>query len=554
MADPSVKIIFLGGLGEVGRNCACIEVNGRLIMVDCGVLFPELDMLGIDLVLPDFSFVRENAHRLAGLVLTHGHEDHIGAIAYLLRNVDSLDIYGSPLAIEFARGRVVEHGLSGRANFIAVQDNEIRDIGAVRVEFIPVTHSVPEAFALAIHTPLGVVLHTGDFKIDHTPVDGRKTNLARIGEIASTVGVKLLLSDSTKAEEPGFSDSESSIKQSLGDVITQHPGRVIAASFASHIHRIQQLADVAVDSGRYIAVLGRSMKRNISIARQLGALKIPEDRLIDIEQTEGLRPREVLVVSTGSQGEPMSALSLMAAGENRWITLYEDDLVLLSSHAVPGNETAVGRVIDKLMRKGVRVVHSGIAKVHVSGHGRQGDLSTMMSVARPQNMIPVHGEYRHMWHNAELAMRMGLPESNVLICQDGDVVELTDSTIAVVDKVPAGYTYVDGTVGDVVEEVIRDRQVLAEEGLVVLVLTVDAKSGKILYGPEIVTKGWIHAPEAEELLDEARQAVTAALEGIETEGVYDPEIFRRRARRALGKFVAERTRRRPMIVPVVTEV
>jgi ribonuclease J len=549
-----VRVVFLGGLGEIGRNCACVEVEGRIMILDCGIMFPDTDMPGVDLVLPDFTYILDNAERVEGVILTHGHEDHCGGLSFLLREMH-LPVYGSALTLGLARSRIEEAGLADRTELITVHDGERRKIGPFDVEFIPVTHSVPHGFATAFHTPVGTILHSGDFKIDLTPIDGRATDLARIGAIASESGVRLLLADSTNAEEEGHTSSESSVGGVLRDLFAHHPDkRIIVACFASHIHRIQQIADAALAQGRTIATLGRSMGKNVALARSMGLLSIPDTGLVDIEEISDRDPRRVCVISTGSQGEPMSALALMAASENRWLTVGDGDLVVLSSHAIPGNESSVGKVIDGLSRLGADVVHSGLAPVHVSGHARREELKTLLSLTRPASFIPVHGEFRHLTHHARLAEFMGVPHSRVLLAEDGDIVELDEAGIDFAGTVPAGYLYVDGIVGDVGRGVLRDRKVLAEEGVVVVVVTVDAKSGEVLTGPEIITRGWVYAPEAEALLGEAREAVRLALEGADDTGAPDLETLRRRTRQSLGRFVQERTRRRPMIVPVVMEV
>jgi ribonuclease J len=550
----TVRLVFLGGLGEIGRNCACIEVGGRILILDCGIMFPDLEMPGVDLVLPDFTYLKDNADRIEACVLTHGHEDHVGGLSFLLRDIE-VPVYGSALTLGLARNRIEEAGLLGRTQFHPVKDGERRRIGPFDVEFIPVTHSVPHGFAVAFHTPQGVILHSGDFKIDLTPVDGRATDLARIGAIASDEGIRLLLSDSTNAEEAGHTISERSVGRVVADLfVANQDKRVIVTCFASHIHRIQQIADAAVANGRTIATLGRSMAKNVALARSMGLLHITDDALVDIEKIGDLDGRRVCVISTGSQGEPMSALSLMAAGESKWLTVGEGDLVIMSSHAIPGNEANVGKVIDGLYRLGAEVIHSGLAQVHVSGHAMQEELKTLLSICRPKAFIPVHGEFRHLTHHARLAAAMGVPESRILLAEDGDVVELTDTGIDFAGDVPAGYLYVDGIVGDVGRGVLRDRRVLAEEGVVVVVVTVDAKSGEVLTGPEIITRGWVYAPEAEALLDEARAAVLASLKQAADTGATDYETLKRHARAALGRFVHERTRRRPMIVPIVMEV
>lgn len=529
------------------------ELEGKLLLLDCGLMFPDPDMHGIDLVLPDFTYLRENADRVVGCVATHAHEDHVGALSYLLREL-SFPVYGSALTIGFARHRIEEAGLLGRTTLVPVKDGERVKIGPFDVEFIPVTHSVPHAFALAFHTPQGVILHSGDFKIDLTPVDGRLTDLGRIGSLATNEGIRLLLSDSTNAEECGHAPSETSIGSVLRQIFNEHSGRrIITASFASHIHRIQQIMDAAVGSGRVVATLGLSMKKNVRLARELGLLKIPDASLVDIEQIDAMAPGKVCVISTGSQGEPMSALALLAQGENKWLKISDNDTVILSSHAIPGNEGNVNKVIDGLLRAGAEVVHSGIADVHATGHAQADELKTLLSIARPEWFIPVHGEYRHMVAHSKLAKVMQVREQNILLCEDGDVVKIDDNGVEFAGRVPAGYLYVDGIVGDVGQGVLRDRRVLAEEGVVVVVVTVDVSSGKVLTGPEIITRGWVYAPEAEDLLDEACDTVAAAVEEGLRNGVRDVEALEKQVRRAAGKFVSDRTKRRPMIVPVVME-
>ena len=549
-----VRIVFLGGLGEIGRNCACIEVEGRIIVLDCGIMFPEPDMPGVDLVLPEFTYLYERADRVDGIVLTHGHEDHTGGLAFLLRELQA-PIYGSELTIGLARHRVEEAGLAHQARFVVVADGERVRIGACEVEFIPVTHSVPSSMAIAFHTPQGVILHSGDFKLDLQPIDGRRTDLARMGQLAATQGIRLLLSDSTNAEEPGFTESESSVGVVLRRVFAAETGkRLVVACFASHMHRVQQIIDAAVANGRKVATLGRSMGKNVELGMRLGILSIPDGVRVDVEDVDELPPGEVCVISTGSQGEPMSALSLMATGENKWLRIGEDDVVVISAHPIPGNEWSVGQVIDDLHRRGAEVVHSGAEAVHVSGHARQGELRTLLAVTRPECFVPVHGEFRHMVHHARLALSMGLDPAKVLLCEDGDVIALNEKGIARDTRVPAGFVYVDGTVGDVEHGVLRDRQKLAEEGVVMAVVTVDRQHGTLSCPPVIETRGWVYAPEAESLLGEASEVVGAAVTQALSDGAHDIEVLSRHTRKALGRFVGERTRRRPMIVPVVLMV
>lgn len=556
-AHQPVRIVFLGGLGEIGRNCACFEIDGRILLLDCGVMFPNAEMPGVDLVLPDFSYLRQNAARIDGVILTHGHEDHVGALSYLWREIPELaaPIYGSALTLGLARNRLDEGGLSGQVQMVEVRDGECRPIGPCNVEFIPVTHSVPHAFAVAFHTPLGIVLHSGDFKLDLQPVDGRRTDLGRIGELASRSGVTLLLADSTNAEEPGSTASESDVGITLRRLMASRGGRrIIVACFASHIHRVQQVIDAAVSNGRKVATLGRSMSKNVEVARRLGVLNVDDAALVNIEQIETLPDGEVCIISTGSQGEPMSALSLMATGDNKWLRIDREDVVIISAHPIPGNEWSVARVIDDLLRRGAEVIHSGMEPVHVSGHARQQELEMLLSVARPRAFVPVHGEYRHMVRHAELARRMGVPSSQVLVCEDGDAVRLDAEGLQRDGDVPAGYLYVDGIVGDVGWGVLKDRRALAAEGVVMVVATVDLHRCEVLGLPAIMTRGWIHAEESEELLDEARRAVDLGLREAMAEGVREIPLLDRQVRRTVGRLVNQRTRRRPMIIPVVIAV
>ena len=562
----SVRIVFLGGLGEIGRNCMAIE-QGRgesrsIMLIDCGLMFPNTDMHGIDLVLPDFTYLQENASQILGLVATHGHEDHVGGIQYLLRDNDGighlrdkpLPVYGAALTLGLARNRIEEAGLMGRIEMRPTKDGDVVQIGPFQVEFIPVTHSVPHAHAIAVHTVQGTIIHSGDWKLDLPPVDGRRTDLSRLGQLTAGDGVRVVLCDSTNAEESGHAPSELSVGGALRSLFLQHRDRrIVTASFASHLHRIQQIADAAIGSGRKIATLGLSIKKNVRLGRDLGVVNIPESAMIDIDDIDNYPPGEVCVISTGSQGEAMSALALLARGENKFLKLGEHDTVILSSHAIPGNESNVNKVIDGLLRRGAEVVHSGIADVHATGHAQADEIKTYISLLRPEYYVPIHGEYRHMVANSRLAEVMGVARSKVLLCEDGDVLELSDAGLDYAGRVPAGYVYVDGIVGDVGQGVIRDRRVLGEEGVVVVVVTVDVQTGKVITGPDIITRGWVYAPEAEDLLDEACERVAAAVETALANDVRDVEALEREVRRAAGKFVSERTKRKPMIVPVVLE-
>jgi ribonuclease J len=550
MSQP-VRIYFLGGLGDIGRNCMVLEQENKLLIIDFGLMFPDADMHGIDLVLPDFTFLRENADRIVGCVATHGHEDHVGGLQFLLREL-SFPIYGSNVTLGLARNRIEEAGLLKKTDLITVTDGQRLNIGPFDVEFLPVTHSVPHAHAIIIHTPQGVIVHSGDFKLDLTPVDNRRTDLARLGELASTVGIRLLMCDSTNAEEHGHAPSEKSIGVVLHQLFHEHRDRrIITASFASHIHRVQQIIEAALESGRKVSLMGRSMQKNIQLAIDLKLINVPPSAFIDVSEIDNYPPEKVCIISTGSQGEPMSALSLLSRGESRWIKASEKDTIILSSHAIPGNEGNVNRVIDGLLRAGAKVVHSGIADVHATGHAQAEELKTYHSILRPEWFVPVHGEYRHLRAHAELAVVMGAARDHVLQAADGDVLELSDEGLAFHSTVPANYLFVDGIVGDVGQGVLRDRRVLAEEGVVVIVATVDGHNRKIITGPEIITRGWVYAPEADALLDEAEATVGKALLKALDNGITDIDSLEREVRKAAGKFVSDRTKRRPMIVPVV---
>ena len=550
MAQP-VRIYFLGGLGEIGRNCMVLEQDDKLMLIDCGLMFPDADMHGIDLVLPDFTFLRENADRIVGCVATHGHEDHVGGLQFLLREL-SFPIYGSMVTLGLARNRIEEAGLLKKTDLITVRDGERINIGPFDVEFLPVTHSVPHAHAVIVHTPQGVIVHSGDFKLDLTPVDDRRTDLARLGELSKTVGIRLLMCDSTNAEEHGHAPSEKSVGAVLHQLFHEHRDRrIITASFASHIHRVQQIIEAAIDNGRKVCLMGRSMQKNIGLAIDLKLINVPASVFVDVEKVDDFAPEDICIISTGSQGEPMAALSLLSRGESRWFKVGERDTIILSSHAIPGNEGNVNRVIDGLVRAGAKVVHSGIADVHATGHAQADELKTYHSILQPEWFVPVHGEYRHMRAHAELAVVMGAPPDHVLQATDGDVLELSDDGLAFHSTVPASYLFVDGIVGDVGHGVLRDRKVLAEEGVVVIVATVDSSSHKVINGPEVITRGWVYAPEADALLDEAEAHIEKALVKALDDGITDVDGLERVVRKAAGKFVSDRTKRRPMIVPVV---
>ena len=553
-----VRLTFLGGIGEIGRNCAVLEIDEKLLVIDCGLLFPDPDMPGVDLVLPDFQFLAERAPQVVGCVVTHGHEDHTGALAYLIEAMDRpepLTIWGSALALGIARSRLDETNTAARALLVPVGDGERWQAGPFDIEAIPVTHSVPEGHALVFRTPQGVILHTGDFKLDPTPVDGRATDLARIGAVADDEGIRLLLSDSTNADEPGFTESERVVGATLRRLLAAATGeRVIVTCFASHLHRIQQVADAAIGAGRVVATLGRSMGRNVALARAQGVLHIPDDRIVAIEEVDDLDPGKVCVLSTGSQGEPMSALVMMASGQSKWLKIRDGDVVVMSSHAIPGNEWAVSKLIDDLYRRGADVVYAERDAVHVSGHARQGELRMMLTLTRPEWFVPVHGEHRHLVSHARLAKEAGVEQDHVLVCEDGNVLTLGDEGVAHTGDVAAGHVYVDGIAGDVGLGVLRDRRMLAEDGVIVVIVGVDDLAGEVVIGPEIVTRGWVYVDDAGELIDAARDAVRDALEAALAGGTRDHDGLRLAVRRSTGKLVKERTRRRPMIVPVILPV
>ena len=544
-----LRIIPLGGLAEIGRNMTVFEHAGRLLVVDCGVLFPEIDQPGVDLILPDFTFLRDRWDDLEAIVLTHGHEDHIGAIPYLLREKPDVPLVGSRLTLALIEGKLQEHRI--KPYTLEVREGNTEQLGPFSCEFFAVNHSIPDALGVAIRTAAGLVLHTGDFKMDQLPLDGRITDLggwARLGR----EGVDLLLSDSTNAEIPGFVTSERAIGPVLDDVFRKAQRRIIVACFASHVHRVQQVLDAAQAHDRRVALVGRSMVRNMGIARDLGYLTIPPGLIVSIDEIEDLPPEQVVLISTGSQGEPMSALSRMANRDHRQVRIEPGDTVVLASSLVPGNESAVWRVVNGLTRWGATVVHKETAMVHVSGHAPAGELLYVLNVTRPSNVMPVHGEWRHMRAHAELAVQTGVPRENIVLAEDGVVVDLVDGRARIVGAVPAGYVYVDGlAVGDVGEESLRDRRILGGEGFVTVVVVVDSVTGKVTAAPEILARGFSEDAAA---FEEVRPLIEEALDGAAREGVSDVHQLQQLVRRTLGKWVSDTYRRRPMIIPVVIEV
>ncbi|OUC99057.1 ribonuclease J [Streptosporangium minutum] len=548
LPEGALRIVALGGLGEIGRNMAVFEYDGRLLIIDCGVLFPEPDQPGIDLILPDFEYIRDRLDDVEAVVLTHGHEDHIGAVPYLLRERRDIPVVGSKLTLALIEAKLTEHRI--QPSKLEVVEGERHRFGPFECEFFAVNHSIPDALAVAVRTPAGIVLHTGDFRMDQLPSDGRLTDLGGFARLGAE-GVDLLMSDSTNAEVPGFVTSEREIAPVIDEVVRTAQKRVIVASFASHVHRVQQVMDAAHKHGRKVALVGRSMVRNMGIARDLGYLKVPPGLIVDSKEIETWPPEDVVLICTGSQGEPMAALSRMANRDHP-IRVAEGDTVLLASSLVPGNETSVNKVINGLARWGARVVHKGNAKVHVSGHAAAGELLYLLNVTRPSNFMPVHGEWRHMRAHAKIAALSGVPDDHIVIAEDGVVVDLLDGRAKIVGAVSAGYVYVDGTsVGDVTDYALKDRRILGEEGFISVVIVVDTANGKLAGGPEIHARGSGIDPDR---LEEVIPQIEKAVEEHTADGMMDVQQIRRVVRRTVGRWVSDTYRRRPMIIPVVIEV
>ncbi|WP_375422842.1 ribonuclease J [uncultured Friedmanniella sp.] len=545
--DNALRVIPLGGLGDIGRNMAALEYRGQLLLIDCGVLFPEENHPGVDLILPGFEVIADRLDDVVGLVLTHGHEDHIGAVPYLLRQRQDIPLIGSKLTLALVSEKFREHRIRNVVKR-EVADLERVTMGPFDLEFIAVNHSIPDALAVMVRTPAGTLLHTGDFKMDQLPLDNRITDvrsLARLGE----EGVDLFLVDSTNAEVPGFTTPERDIAPALERVFSRSRQRVIVACFASHVHRVQQVMDAAAEHGRKVVYVGRSMVRNMGVARDLGYLKVPANTLIEMRDIDRYKPQDVVIISTGSQGEPLSALSRMANREHQVISLKPGDTVVLASSMIPGNENAIYRVINGLTKLGAKVVHKGNAMVHVSGHASAGELLFCYNVVRPRNVMPVHGESRHLIANADLAVATGVPRERTIIAEDGAVVDLQNGRARIVGKVDASYIFVDGsTVGDVSEAALTDRKILGEEGFISVVTVVNTHSGRIVSGPDIHARGFV---EGDAVFDDVRPLVAAAIEEALAEGVDDAYRLQQVVRRRLGKWVNDTHRRRPMIIPVV---
>lgn len=551
MSRPSLRIIPLGGLGEIGRNMMLLEYADDLIVIDVGLMFPEEEMLGVDLVIPDFTYVRERREALRAVFLTHGHEDHVGALPYFLREFQ-VPVYSTRLTDGLVRVKLAEHRLLDRADLRVVKPGDVVRAGAFQVEFLQVAHSIPDACGLIIRTPYGPVVHTGDFKLDHTPVMNQHTDLIRLAQVGAE-GCLLLLADSTYAEQEGFTPSEELVGHALRTIMAEAPGRVIVATFASLISRIQQVIDAAVATGRKVFVTGRSMIDNVAMAQRLGYLNVPEGTLVGVEEMRQLPHRQLAVVTTGSQGEPTSALTRMANGDHRHITITKGDTVVLSATAIPGNEHAVFRNVDNLFRLGANVLYNRVANVHVRGHASREELKIIQSIVQPEYFVPVHGEYRHLVVHARLAEAVGVPEGNAFVLTDGDVLEIDDECARIAGRVPASYVYVDGLgIGDIDQHILRDRAHLSTDGVVVVIATVDKLTGRLTRAAELMTRGFVDEAEHGELLEECREVVAKALRSADH--IADFGEVNTRIKDAVARFLYEKTRRRPMVLTVTVEV
>lgn len=549
LPDGGLRVIPLGGLGAIGRNMTAFEHRGRLLVVDCGVLFPDLDQPGVDLILPDFTPILDRLDQIEAIVLTHGHEDHIGAVPYLLAHKPDLPLVGSQFTLALVEAKLAERRIEPYT--LTVREGQRERIGPFECEFFAANHSIPDALAVAIRTEAGLVLHTGDFKLDQLPLDRRITDLAGFARLGGE-GVDLLLSDSTNAESPGFVTSEREIGPVLDSIFAKAAGRVIVASFASHVHRVQQVLDSAHEHGRKVALVGRSMVRNMGIARDLDLLRIPGDLVVSLDAVADLPPERLVLMSTGSQGEPMSALGRMATGDHRHITVGAGDTVVLASSLVPGNETAVYRVINQLARAGATVIHKDVAKVHVSGHAPAGELLYLLNTVRPRHLLPVHGEWRHLRAHAQLGVESGLDPDRIMLCEDGDVVDLVGGRARLVGHVKSRYVYVDGlAVGDFGESLLTERRMLGDGGFISATVVVDSVTGKVVGGPTVSAKGFSEDPA---VFEAVLPLITEALLRAADEGVVDPHQLQQVVRRTVGRWVNETYRRRPMIIPTVVEV
>ena len=547
-----LQIIPLGGLGEIGKNMTVVRVGDEILVIDSGLMFPEEDMLGVDLVIPDISYLLENRDMIKAIVLTHGHEDHIGALPYVLKQLN-VPVYGTRLTLGILEGRLKENGVDS-SNLHSVMQGDIINVGCFSVGFIRVNHSIPDAVGLSIKTPVGMIVHTGDFKLDYTPIDGKMTDFRRFSDLGNK-GVLLMMADSTNAERAGHTPSESTVGASFDKAFHGARSRIIVATFSSNVHRIQQVIDTAVRYKRKVAILGRSMVNVVTISLELGYITAPEGTIIDIDEINNYRAEQIVIVTTGSQGEPMSALTRMAMSDHRKVTIVPDDTVIISATPIPGNEKLVSKTIDNLMRLGANVVYGRDKEVHVSGHASREELKLMHNLVRPKFFIPVHGEYHHLVQHAKLAQELGMPKDHIFLGENGYVFEFTRDKGQVAGKVTAGMVMVDGLgVGDVGNIVLRDRRQLSQDGILIIVVAMDRASNTVVGGPDIVSRGFVYVRESEALMDEARARVEQALDRCQDEGVKEWAAIKANVRDALGRYLFEKTRRRPMIVPIIQEV
>ena len=549
-----VKFTALGGLNEIGKNLYVYECCNDMFIVDCGLAFPDENMLGVDLVVPDFSYLEKNRERFRGIVITHGHEDHIGALPYLLKKIN-VPIYGTRLTLGLVEGKLKEHGLLSQTSLNVVEPRHNVRMGCMSVEFIRVNHSIPDSCALAIHTPAGVIVHTGDFKVDYTPIEGGIIDLARFGELGNK-GVLALMSESTNVERPGYTKSEKSVGESFRGLFNRAEGkRIIIATFSSNIHRIQQIIDEAVRRGRKVAVSGRSMTNVIAKAVELNYIKVPENTLIEIDEINRYEPSELVIVTTGSQGEPLSALSRMSSGDHKQVSINPNDFIIISANPIPGNEKLVTKVVNELMKQGAEVIYESMYEVHVSGHACQEELKMMISLTKPKFFVPIHGEYKHLKKHAILAEGMGIPEENIFVSGLGDVLETDGVDMKMSGTVPAGMMLVDGFgVGDVGSVVLRDRKHLSEDGVIVVAATIERETGKVVSGPEIVSRGFVYVRESEELLDEARELMKQVLGDLANRNVREWGNIKAAMRDELSEYIYRETKRSPMILPIIMEL
>ncbi|MBV9710982.1 MAG: ribonuclease J [Ktedonobacteraceae bacterium] len=558
MTTEKIRLVPLGGLGEVGKNMMVVEYDDEILIVDAGVMFPDDEMYGVDLVIPDTSYLADKKSRIRGILITHGHEDHVGALPYILPMLDFPPVFATRLTQGLIHVKLKEHRLLDKATVHVITPGDQLKLGSSAIEFFRVNHSIPDAVGIVIRTPLGIIVHTGDYKFDYTPIDGKPADFGKLGSLGNE-GVLLMMGDSTRIETPGYTPSERVINDSLDKIFANAPGRIMLATFASLISRVQQVADTASRYDRFIALVGRSMVNNVQMAMELGYLDIPPGMLIRAEDINKFRPEQIVIICTGSQGEPTSALTRIANQDHRLIRIQTGDTVILSATPVPGNEKMVHRTINNLFRQGAEVFYQGISNVHVSGHGAQEELKLMLSLIRPKFFVPVHGEYRQLVLHAKLGYSLGIPDENIVIAEDGDVIEVTTDDIKLAGHLSSGNVFVDGlSVGDVGQIVLRDRKVLSQDGILMAVLTVDKETGQPIAGPDIVSRGFVYMRDAEELLESARIRVLESFAGLNGHGlnghISDWAFVKDKIKYTLSEFLYEKTHRRPMIIPVVMEV